>query len=104
MTKSTNAININPLEDNVIISVEKPQDRTKVGILLPENSRESTRRGLVKKVGPGKTVDGKIIPMNIKVGDRVLLSRYADNSVNTVNIDDNNYLIISQSEILATLV
>ena len=94
---------INPLEDYVVIQVEKPQDKTKVGILLPENSRESTRRGLVKQTGPGKTVDGKLVPMNVKIGDKVLLSRYAENTTNTVTIDDVVYIVISQSEILATL-
>lgn len=94
---------INPLEDNVLIEIEQPKTQTKAGILLPEKSRESTRRGKVIACGPGKRVNGERQPVSVTVGDYVLLSAYAENTSNTVTFKDKTYIVIKETEILATL-
>lgn len=92
---------IQPLEDNVLIKVDPPKEVTRQGILLPESARESTRRGTVIAVGPGKYVDGKHVPLSLSENDRVILARYVDNDSNTIVIDGVDYILISQSYVLA---
>ncbi|WP_149452697.1 co-chaperone GroES [Pasteuria penetrans] len=88
-----------PLEDRVIIKPRKQEDRTASGIVLPENAKEKPVEGDIEFAGPGRMDDkGKRIPMDVKVGDRVIYSKYAGTEFKQGDVE---YLILKQSDILA---
>ena len=92
---------IQPLGDRVVLEPVKEEERTKSGIYLPETAdRERPEQGKVVAVGPGKLEDGKRIPMEVKVGDMVIYTKYGPNEV---KIDDIEYLIAKEEDILAVL-
>lgn len=93
---------IKPLSDNILIEPVKQEERTKTGILLPETAEKGRpEQGRVIAVGPGrKTSSGKIIPMDVKVGDKVLFTKYGPNEI---KINDKEYLIAKQEDILAII-
>ena len=92
---------IKPLKNRVVVKRFKAE-KTKGGILLPDSAQEKPQEGEVVSVGPGKTTeDGTSVPMLVKAGDRVLLPSYAGTEVKE---DDEEYLIISEEEILGVLV
>lgn len=92
---------LRPVRDLVIVQREEAKDRSDGGILLPDGAKEKPRRGTILAVGPGRmTDDGVLVPMSVEVGDVVLYTRYGGNEVED---DGETYLILSQSEILATL-
>jgi len=93
---------IKPLADHILIEPIKEEERTKTGILLPETAeREHPEQGKVIAIGPGrKTSAGKIIPMEVKVGDKVLFTKYGPNEI---KVDDKEYLIAKEEDILAIL-
>jgi chaperonin GroES len=90
---------IKPLSDHILIEPVKEEEKTKAGIFLPETaSKEKSEEGKVVAIGPGKMNDeGKIIPMSIKPGDRVLFTKYGPNEI---KIDNKEYLIATESDIL----
>ena len=90
-----------PLFDRVVLEKEKMEETTASGIVLPgQNDKEKPGQAVVVAVGPGGVVDGKEIVMEVKVGDKVLLSKYAGTEV---KLDGQEYTILRQSEILAKL-
>ena len=92
---------IKPLKNRVVVK-RFEAEKTKGGILLPDTAQEKPQEGEVVRVGPGKIDDdGKHTPMLVKVGDRVLLSSYAGTEIKE---DDEEYLIISEEDILGVLV
>lgn len=93
---------IKPLSDHILIEPIKEREKTKAGILLPETAeKERPEQGKVIAVGPGrKTASGKIIPLEVKVGDRVLFTKYGPNEI---KIDDKEYLIAREEDILAII-
>lgn len=93
---------IKPLSDHILIEPIKEREKTKAGILLPETAeKERPEQGRVIAVGPGrKTASGKIIPLEVKVGDRVLFTKYGPNEI---KIDDKEYLIAREEDILAII-
>lgn len=94
-------MNIKPLFDHVLIEPIKPEEKTKSGILLPDTTeKERPEEGMIIAVGPGHEKAGKIIPMKVKIGDRVLFSKY---SLTEVKIEDKEYLIAKQGDILAII-
>ena len=95
-------MNIKPLSDHILIEPVKEDEKTKGGIFLPETaSKEKSEHGKVIAVGPGKkTEDGKIMMMSVKVGDKVLFSKYGPNEI---KVDGKEYLIASESDILAII-
>lgn len=88
---------IKPLSDNVLVKMKDEEDTTKSGIILMA-SKEKSQVAEVIAVGPGAKVDGKIEEMNVKVGDNVLLNKYAGTEI---KYEGEDYIIIRQSEILA---
>lgn len=93
---------IKPLGKRVLIKRAKAQT-SKGGILLPDSAQEKPKEGIVIAVGPGKRDEnGKLEPMNIKTGDRVLFSSYAGTEVKTEN-DNEECLILSEDDILGVL-
>ena len=89
---------IKPLFDKVVVERVKAEEKTKSGLYLTAASQEKPDICIVIAVGPGGIVDGKEVKMQVKVGDNVLLSKYGGAHV---KIDDKEYTIISQSDILA---
>ena len=95
-------MNIQPLSDHILIEPNKKEGKTKSGILLPETvDKEMPEEGKVIAVGPGKkTSAGKLIPMEVKVGQQVLFSKYGPNEI---KIDGKEYLIAKEENILAII-
>ncbi len=93
---------LKPLHDNVVVKPLSVDEMTKSGIVLPDTaSKEKPERGEVVAVGPGKHLDnGKIIPVSLKVGDKVIFKKY---SPDEIKVDNEEYLLISESDILAIL-
>ncbi|QSF49985.1 co-chaperone GroES [Thermosynechococcus sp. TA-1] len=90
---------VKPLGDRIFVKVSESEERTAGGILLPDNAREKPQVGEVTAVGPGKlTEDGKRHPMDVKVGDKVLYSKYAGTEVKLAGED---YVLLSEKDILA---
>ena len=87
---------IKPLADRVLIEPQEAQTKTAAGIYIPDTAKEKPQQGKVIAAGPGK----KDEPMEVKVGDVVLYGKYAGTEV---SVDDNKYLIVKQSDILAIL-
>ena len=93
-------MNINPLADNVVLKATEAEETTKSGIVLTSAAKEKPQVAQVVAVGPGGLVDGKEVKMTVKVGDKVIASKYAGTMV---KIDGEEYTIVNQSDILATL-
>lgn len=89
---------IKPLGDRVVIKMIEMEETTKSGILLPGTAKEKPQVAEIVAVGPGGNIDGKEIVMQVKVGDRVLISKYAGTEIKMDNIE---YTILKQSDILA---
>ena len=99
----SNKPRVRPLGDRVIVEpLELPSEKSKAGIIIPETvDKEKPERGVVIAVGPGKTTDeGKVIPISVKKGDVILFSKYGPDEI---KIDDKEYYILSESQILAVL-
>ena len=91
---------IKPLADRVVIKMVEAEETTKSGIFLAGAAKEKPQVAEIMAVGPGGVVDGKEIKMEVKVGDKVLISKYAGTEV---KIDDVEYTILRQSDILAVV-
>ena len=92
---------IKPLGERIVVKVKEKDMKTASGIVLPDTAKEKPQEGEVVAVGPGKMLEsGKVAPMEVKKGDRVLFAKYSGNEV---KVDDEDYLIIRQSDILAVL-
>lgn len=89
---------IKPLADRVVIKMTEAEETTKSGIILAGNAKEKPQVAVVIAVGPGGMVDGKEVAMTVKVGDRVLTSKYSGTEV---KCDGEEYIIVKQSDILA---
>lgn len=87
-----------PLADRVVLKQQEAEEKTKSGIILTSASQEKPQEAEVVAVGPGTTADGKEVKMEVKVGDKVIYSKYAGNEV---KLDDEEYVIVKQSDILA---
>jgi len=93
-------MNIKPLGDRIVIKVLEKEERTKGGIVLPDTAKEKPQKGEVLAVGSGEIIDGKKVPLEVKVGDKIIFSKYAGTEV---KIDDEEYLILRQSDVLAII-
>ena len=91
---------IKPLADRVVIKMVDAEETTQSGIILAGAAKEKPQVAEIMAVGPGGVVDGKEIKMEVKVGDKVLISKYAGTEV---KIDDVEYTILRQSDILAVV-
>lgn len=87
-----------PLGDRVVLKQMEKEETTKSGIILSAKSQEKPMTAEVIAVGPGGMVDGKEVTMQVKVGDEVIYSKYAGNEV---KLDDQEYIVIKQSDIFA---
>ena len=91
---------LTPLGDRVVLKQLVAEETTKSGIVLPGQSKEKPQQAEVIAVGPGGVVDGKEIKMEVKTGDQVIYSKYAGTEV---KLDEEEYIIVRQSDILAII-
>jgi len=92
---------VRPLADRVLVKPLEEEEQIKGGIIIPDTAKEKPQEGKVIAVGPGKmTESGEKIAMNVKVDDKVLYGKYAGTEV---RLDDEDYMIMSESDILAII-
>ena len=91
---------LKPLGDRVVLKQLEAEETTKSGIVLPGNSKEKPQQAEIIAVGPGTVVDGKEVKMEVSVGQKVIYSKYAGTDV---KFDDEEYIIVKQSDILAVV-
>ena len=89
-----------PLGDRVVLKQLIAEETTKSGIVLPGQTKEKPQQAEVVAVGPGGTVDGKEVVMQVTVGDKVINSKYAGTEV---ELDDEEYIVVKQNDILAVI-
>ena len=89
-----------PLADRVVLKQLEAETKTKTGIILTSSAQEKPQEAEVVAVGPGGMVDGKEVTMQVKVGDKVIYSKYAGNEV---KLEDEEYIIVKQNDILAVV-
>ena len=94
------AVNVTPLHDRVLVRRLEEKETAKGGIIIPDTAKEKPQEAEVMAVGAGKIEKGKRIPVDVKVGDRVLFGKYTGSDI---KIDDQEYLILREDEILATV-
>ncbi|MBI1919890.1 MAG: co-chaperone GroES [Geobacter sp.] len=92
---------LRPLQDRIIVKRVEEETKTAGGIFIPETAKEKPQQGEVVAVGKGKvTEDGKTLPVDVKVGDRVLFGKYAGSEV---KLDGQEYLIMREDDILGVI-
>jgi chaperonin GroES len=90
---------IRPLADRVVLKPITAEEKTRGGIVLPDTAKDKPQEGEVVAVGPGRVLDnGTKVPLDVKVGDRVIYSKYSGTEV---KIDGEEYLVVRESDILA---
>jgi chaperonin GroES len=92
---------IRPLQDRVIVKRLEEEEKTKGGIIIPDSAKEKPQEGKVIAVGKGKvTEDGKVIPLDVKAGDRILFGKYSGSEV---KIEGEEHLIMREEDILGII-
>ena len=95
------AIKIRPLYDRIVVKRIEETETVKGGIIIPDSAKEKPQEGEVVAVGNGKRLeDGKLVPLDVKVGDRILFGKYSGNEI---KIEGDEFLIIREDEILGVL-
>jgi chaperonin GroES len=91
-------MDLEPLGDRVIVKANEGEEKTPSGIVIPDTAKEKPQEGKVLAVGPGRYEEGKLIPLDVKVGDAVIYSKYGGTEV---KVGGKDYLILSERDILA---
>ncbi|MCA1832074.1 MAG: co-chaperone GroES [Actinomycetota bacterium] len=95
------AFSLEPLEDRVVVRpLEEETQKTTSGIIIPDTAKEKPQEGEIVAVGPGRFEDGKRIPLDVKVGDVVIYSKYGGTEV---KVDGDEYLVLSARDLLAVI-
>jgi chaperonin GroES len=95
------SLQLKPLGDRVVLKPVEREEKTKSGIVLPDTAKEKPQEGEVQAVGSGRILDnGSKVPLELTVGDRVLYAKYAGNEF---KVDEIEYLIISEKDVLAVI-
>lgn len=94
-------MDIRPLHDRIVVKRIEETETKRGGLFIPDSAKEKPQQGEVVAVGKGKrTEDGKVIPLDLKAGDRILFGKYSGNDI---TIDGNEYLIMREDEVLGVL-
>jgi chaperonin GroES len=94
-------MNIRPLYDRIVVKRIEEQETIKGGIIIPDSAKEKPQEGEVVAVGKGKRLeDGKLVPLDVAVGDRILFGKYSGSDI---KLDGNEYLIMREDEVLGVL-
>jgi chaperonin GroES len=91
------SVNVTPLHNRVLVRRLEEKETAKGGIIIPDTAKEKPQEGEVIAVGAGKIEKGRRVPLDVNVGDRILFGKYTGNDI---KIDDQDYLILSEEEIL----
>ena len=92
---------IRPLYDRIVVKRIEEQETVRGGIIIPDSAKEKPQEGEVMAVGNGKrNEDGKLIPLDVKVGDRILFGKYSGNDI---KVDGDEYMIMREDEVLGVL-
>ena len=92
-------MNLKPIKDRIVIRVLEAETATKSGIIIPDAATEKPSQGEVLAAGGGRvTEDGTVVPMDVKIGDRVLFSKHAGQ---TIKVDSEEYLILKEDDVMA---
>ncbi len=100
MTKAKPKLKVTPLEDRVVVTPDDEGETMRGGLYIPDTAKEKPMQGEVIAVGPGRLEKGQRIPLELKVGDRVLYGKYTGTEV---KLDDDEILIVKESDVLAKL-
>ena len=91
---------IKPLEDRIVVQAVEAETTTASGIVIPDTAKEKPQEGTVLAVGPGRFEDGARVPLDVKIGDRVLYSKYGGTEV---KYNGEEYLVLSARDVLAVI-
>jgi chaperonin GroES len=94
------ATKIRPLHDRVIVKRIEEEEKTKGGLIIPDTAKEKPQEGRVIAVGPGKQDDGKVIPLGVKAGDKILFGKYSGTEI---KLDGEEHLILREDDILGII-
>jgi chaperonin GroES len=95
-----NIMQLKPLGDRVILKQQEAEEKTQSGIILPDSAKEKPQAAIVVAVGPGKEENGKRTEMQVKEGDKVIYSKYSGTEV---KVEEEDYIIVSQNDIIAVV-
>ena len=99
-TKSATAVRVSPLADRVVVRAIEESEQMRGGLYIPDTAKEKPQQGDIVAVGPGRFDEGKRVPMEVKVGDKVLYGKYSGAEV---TIGNEQLLILRESDVLAVL-
>ncbi len=99
MTTATK-VAIKPLEDRIVVQASEAETTTASGLVIPDTAKEKPQEGTVLAVGPGRYEDGKRVPLDVSVGDKVLYSKYGGTEV---KYGGEEYLVLSARDVLAVI-
>jgi chaperonin GroES len=99
-TKSAASTKVSPLADRVVVKALEETEQMRGGLYIPDTAKEKPQQGEIVAVGPGRFDDGKRVPMDVKVGDKVLYGKYSGTEV---TIDGEQLLILRESDVLAVI-
>jgi len=94
------ALKIRPLHDRVIVKRIEEEEKTKGGIIIPDTAKEKPQEGRVVAVGRGKREDGKVIPLDVKAGDKILFGKYSGAEI---KVNGEEHLIMREEDILGII-
>jgi chaperonin GroES len=100
MAKNAVAMKIAPLADRVVVKALEDSETMRGGLYIPDTAKEKPQQGEIMAAGPGRYEDGKRIPLDVKVGDKVLYGKYSGTEV---SVDNEQYLILRESDVLAVI-
>jgi chaperonin GroES len=99
-TKSAAGVKISPLSDRVVVKAAEETEQMRGGLYIPDTAKEKPQQGEIIAAGPGKYEDGKLVPMTVKVGDKVLYGKYSGTEI---TLDGDAVLILRESDVLAVV-
>src|ERR1041385_7929046 len=91
---------VTPLSDRVVVRAMEETEQMRGGLFIPDTAKEKPQQGEIIAVGPGKYEDGKLVPMTVKIGDKVLYGKYSGTEV---TLDNEQFLILRESDVLAVI-
>ena len=94
------AVNLKPIGDRVLVEPAPEKESKKGGIIIPDTAKEKPQEGRVIAVGPGKHEDGKVIPLDVKAGDKILFGKYAGAEI---KLNGEEHLIMREEDILGII-
>ena len=99
-TKSEAGVKVQPLADRVVVKPLEDAEQMRGGLYIPDTAKEKPQQGEVVAVGPGRFEEGSRVPMDVKVGDKILYGKYSGTEV---TVDGEQYLILRESDVLAVV-